>query len=171
MNITAEDVIYFGTCLTFDPSMIELYLALFSGAKLLLVDKKIGENPRHLYNILFKTNSVTFLQMCPSTFFQWSFSEIESIFQNSSLKSLLLGGEDFPQILSKIKRSNTLKLYNIYGITELSCWAFLAEITEAQEINLGCVLDDTVFEIKGDNSQKIMEGEGELFVGIYFIVI
>ncbi|GJQ77457.1 hypothetical protein Trydic_g20854 [Trypoxylus dichotomus] len=50
---------------------------------------------------------------------------------------------------------------------ELSCWSFLAELDEGQEVNLGNVLDDTIFKIKGENSEDISEGEGELFLGSF----
>ncbi|KRT86495.1 AMP-binding protein, partial [Oryctes borbonicus] len=169
LQVTNADTIYFGTTLTFDPSMIELYLALTTGAKLFIVSKVVKKNPALLYKILFYTKAVdiTFLQMCPSTLLLWRINDIENMLQYSSLRVLLVGGEDFPIILQKMRRSKLLKVYNIYGITELSCWSFLAELNEGEEINLGNILDDTVFEIKGENCKSVNEGEGELFVGSF----
>lgn len=102
--------------------------------------------------------------MCPSTILQWPICDIENILRNSNLRILLLGGERFPVVLQTLERSKNLKVYNIYGITELSCWAFLAEVEE-DEISLGDVLDDTIFEIKDANDDNITEGEGELTIG------
>lgn len=168
LHVTYDDVIYYGTPLTFDPSMIELYLAFIAGAKLLIVSESIKSNLHQLYITLFQSKlniNVTFLQMCPSIFLQWSMPEIQFILLQSNLRILLLGGEDFPDILRTLKKSKNLEIYNIYGITELSCWSFLWQVNTKEEINLGNVLDDTVFEIRADNGENILAGEGELFIG------
>lgn len=41
-----------------------------------------------------------------------------------SLKTLILGGEKFPNIqdIEKLIQKE-VKIFNIYGITELSCWS------------------------------------------------
>lgn len=162
-------MIYYGTALTFDPSIVELFLALFSGATLLIVPKKVRFNPRALFAILFpdtETNTykgVTFLQMTPSLFLRWTLKDIEYMFTKTSLKTLALGGEEFPKCLVGIPRKD-LKLFNLYGITEVSCWASIMEIKNEEAIDLGISLDDTVLEVRNNGSQ-IKEGEGELFIG------
>ena len=49
-----------------------------------------------------------------------------------TLRSLVLGGEPFPnqnEIIKKILSLNMAKIYNIYGITELSSWATCRFVT------------------------------------------
>lgn len=168
-KITSQDVIYFGTPLTFDPSVIELFLALTTGAKLLIVPQKIHINPKKLLSILFpqdnKENAVSFLQMPPSVFLRWSSEEIEYIFQKSSLKVLALGGEVFPSNILKIPKGN-VRIFNLYGITEVSCWASVLEFTNCEDnIYLGKCLTDTVFEVRDEKNSVVYQGKGELFIG------
>lgn len=66
--------------------------------------------------------------------------------------------------MKKIKQ-----VFNIYGITEISCWSTIEEITESlQEISLGHVIDnETIIEVRNleDKSVIIHEGIGELYLG------
>ena len=71
---------------------------------------------------LLEDNEVTFSQMTPSLF--------KSLGNNVpySVKNLLLGGEAFPNI--KLPLRNNLKIYNIYGLTEMSVWQSMVEIND-----------------------------------------
>lgn len=67
---------------------------------------------------------------------------------------MALGGEQFPnQILQYHKKLN-LQIFNLYGVSELSCWATLADLTSHsshQDVPLGLPLDDTFLDL--DNSE------------------
>lgn len=123
-------------------------------------------NPKQLLSVLFsQEHSITFLQMSPSVFLRWSFEEIEHIFQKSTLKILALGGEAFPSNILNVSKRKP-RIFNLYGITEVSCWASALEITdETKEIHLGKCLDDTVIEIRDESNARLYCGEGELFIG------
>ncbi len=60
--MTAEDVVLLTSPLTFDPSVVEVFLALSSGACLLIVPSAVKKMPRRLANVLFKRNKTTVLQ-------------------------------------------------------------------------------------------------------------
>lgn len=70
--------------------------------------------------------------MTPSLFSRFGEKIIsEKILSESScVKVLVLGGEAFPVDL--IRRNwnlkNKTRIFNIYGITEVSCWATCAEV-------------------------------------------
>lgn len=166
----SNEIIYYGTPLTFDPSMIELFLALASGSCLLIVPDNIKRVPNLLLKAMFPLknnycNGVTFLQMVPSVFNQWQSDNIRFIFEKSSLKHLVLGGEKFPiDILNYI--SNNVNVYNIYGITEVSCWASIYKVeANMSSVCIGSPLNDTILEIRNDNNVTISNGIGELFIG------
>lgn len=82
--------------------------------------------------------------------FRWSKGQISQILLNSSLRILALGGEKFPnQILQHQKKLN-LQIFNLYGVTELSCWATVADLTSHpshQDVSLGLPLDDTFLNL------------------------
>lgn len=167
-DITPNDVIYFSTPLTFDPSMIEILLACMNGASLLIAPEKP--------DVLFpekNENSVTFWQTTPSRFFQHSNANIKNriLSANSTLKILALGGEPLNGI-KRIKElkdvKNKTKIFTLYGVTEMSCWACVAEldfnkIDYDQEVPLGNCLSETEIILepthKNKNTNKIILGK------------
>lgn len=54
-------------------------------------------------------------------------------------------------------------------MTELSCWATIADVTShsstADEVPLGETLDDTFIEVKNDNEDVILNDVGEICIG------
>lgn len=181
-NITHTDVIYFGTPLSFDPSLVELFLALTTGACLISTSKEIRNNQEKLLQILFQQEntcnsfgkSVTFMQMCPSVFTQFSVEQIDFILFKSGLKILGLGGEKFPVHIIPEQSPKTCKIYNFYGITEVSCWASVERVFYGEEISLGKPLDEILFQIEtfdgtlitvSENLDKEQNYEGILRIG------
>ena len=69
---------------------------------------------------LFKIDIYKF-KLTPSLFTNIS----EYMLDYNQLKVLVLGGESFPFKCNIIKKiiNNGVQVYNIYGITELSCWS------------------------------------------------
>ncbi|KAG6453559.1 hypothetical protein O3G_MSEX008210 [Manduca sexta] len=158
-NITPHDIIYFSTPLTFDPSMIEILLACSNGASLLIAPERA--------DILFpesKENSVTFWQTTPSKFFQQSNADLKNkiLSAHSTLRILALGGEPFNGIkrLKELKDSNNkTRIFTLYGVTEMSCWACVAEldlskVLSDREVPLGNCLSETqlIVEPTKDNN-------------------
>lgn len=154
-KITHNDTIYFGTPLTFDPSIIELGLALHNGACLLISDDKLCPNI---------DLGVTMLQIVPSIFLQWTSAQIKSILQ-SKLRILAFGGEVFPDSVLTYERNESLRLFNLYGVTEMSCWASVAEVDNQDDISIGNPLADTIIEVRDHTGNAILYGEGEIFIG------
>lgn len=131
-----------------------------------------------LAKFIFKI--VTIMQCTPSYFKLWSQSAITDIIfsQNSTLKSLILGGEQFPSI-DEVKlwqnwtSTKRKRIFNIYGITEVSCWATINEIKSNDLIanddktHIGTGLDcETILELRDMESGKSLDcGIGELFIG------
>lgn len=75
-------------------------------------------------------------------------------FYFSFFRILVLGGEKFPtakEVLTWQDWENPSKkrVYNIYGTTEVSCWAMIHEVTKEDllsgEVPLGELLDDTTY--------------------------
>ncbi|ETE59025.1 Acyl-CoA synthetase family member 4, partial [Ophiophagus hannah] len=62
-KITPEDVVFMASPLTFDPSVIDLFISLASGACLLILPTVIKMMPQQLSRALFQQNRVTVLQV------------------------------------------------------------------------------------------------------------
>ncbi|XP_049888105.1 beta-alanine-activating enzyme [Pectinophora gossypiella] len=158
-HITPDDIIYFSTPLTFDPSMVEILLACMNGASLLIAPTKV--------DILFPSNSqhaVTVWQTTPSLFFQLSTIQIRNkvLSAKSPLKILALGGEPLNGVrrLKELKDANNgTKLFALYGVTEMSCWACVAEldldkISQDREVPLGRCLSETKVVVEKEPSSE-----------------
>ncbi|KAJ8962455.1 hypothetical protein NQ317_013440, partial [Molorchus minor] len=167
-KINHDDIIYWGTPLTFDPSLIELLLALQTGATLLIVPYEVSINPSALYKSIFCIKNVTVLQMVPSIFLRWNETQIRDILKNSALRILAFGGENFPKKLLGYEKRDSLRLFNLYGISEVSCWASACEIDNAtgnDDVPIGQSLEETVVEMRDEDGNKIEYGEGEIVIG------
>ncbi|CAH2005093.1 unnamed protein product [Acanthoscelides obtectus] len=164
-SIQSQERIFWGTPLTFDPALIEFLIAFLSGATLVIVPQNIYLNPKALHSALFTIEKITFLQMVPSVFLRWNENQISLILTNDRLKTLVFGGEVFPKSILQYERDENLSIFNIYGITEVSCWATLHKITDEtveSMIPLGTCLDDTDLKVEDENEG----GEsGEILIG------
>ncbi|NWR91018.1 ACSF4 enzyme, partial [Furnarius figulus] len=178
-EITEEDVLFLASPLTFDPSVVELFMALTSGASILVVPNTIKMMPVELSAALFHHHHVTVLQATPTLLRRFGAHIIKStvLSANTSLRVLALGGEAFP-VLSLLKswkhKENKTSIFNLYGITEVSSWAtcyripeevFSADFRTDFPIPLGSPLLGTKVEVRDTNGSAVLEGEGQIFIG------
>ncbi|XP_011637640.1 beta-alanine-activating enzyme [Pogonomyrmex barbatus] len=172
LDITNSDKIAQLTNFTFDPSIIEIFLSLYCAATLFMISKALVNETGRLLEEMFH-GCVTVLQITPSLLFhKWSTQRLKTTIlgKDSKLRILLLGGEPFPsmKLLSEASHpQNMTQLFNIYGITEISCWSSIKEIIKdsVDESCLGEPLSETVFQIKNEDNEVIIKGEGTLYIG------
>ncbi|NXK31855.1 ACSF4 enzyme, partial [Piprites chloris] len=178
-EVTQEDVLFLASPLTFDPSVVELFVALTSGAAILIVPNTIKMMPVELSAALFHHHHVTVLQATPTLLRRFGAHIMKStvLSANTSLRVLALGGEAFP-VLSLLKswkhEENKTSIFNLYGITEVSSWATCYKIPEEVfsanfrmdfPIPLGSPLLGTKVEVRDTNGSAVLEGEGQIFIG------
>ncbi|XP_034171725.1 aminoadipate-semialdehyde dehydrogenase isoform X1 [Osmia lignaria lignaria] len=174
LTITESDKIAQFTNFTFDPSIVEIFLALSNAGTLFMVSKLLKNNPNRLIREAY-SSQITVLQITPSVFLHsWTAECLKTtiLSNDTSLKALVFGGEPFPktELLLETKHPcNTTKIYNIYGITEVSCWASINEIlvtnAEYDTRCLGQVLSQTMFRVKNEMGEVLTEGTGSLYIG------
>ncbi|XP_067272957.1 beta-alanine-activating enzyme [Pseudorasbora parva] len=178
-KMTAEDVVFLSSPLTFDPSVVELFLALSSGACLLIVPSAVKKMPRRLAHVLFKRNATTVLQATPTLVrrFGRRVLQEEVLSANSSLRILAFGGEPCPTLnllKSWRQEGNGTHICNLYGTSEVSCWASLFKVPDEhlclenptdESVPIGEPMLDTIMEVRDETGRPITEGEGQLFIG------
>uniref|UniRef100_A0A1A7X904 Aminoadipate-semialdehyde dehydrogenase n=2 Tax=Iconisemion striatum TaxID=60296 RepID=A0A1A7X904_9TELE len=177
-QINADDVVFLASPLTFDPSVVDIFLALSSGAQLLIVPTVMKKIPNRLARLLFKDHRTTVLQVTPTLLMRFGHRILKQdvLSSGSSVRVLALGGEACPSpaLLSTWRHEdNKTCIFNIYGITEVSCWACCYKIPESlllsinlpSSVPLGAPLMDTVVEVRDDHGCIISEGEGQVFIG------
>ncbi|XP_018525737.1 LOW QUALITY PROTEIN: beta-alanine-activating enzyme [Lates calcarifer] len=181
-QMSADDVVFLASPLTFDPSVVDIFLALSSGAQLLIIPSVIKKVPNRLAQVLFKNHKTTVLQVTPTLLSRFGHRILkqEVLSSVSSLRVLALGGEACPSpalLRSWKHKDNKTHIYNIYGITEVSCWACCYKIPQSllqssnppssmvSSVPLGAPLMDTVVEVRDEHGCVVTEGEGQLFIG------
>ncbi|XP_008405666.1 beta-alanine-activating enzyme isoform X2 [Poecilia reticulata] len=188
-QMSADDVVFLASPLTFDPSVVDIFLALSSGALLLIVPSVMKKMPGRLAQMLFKHHRTTVLQVTPTLLVRFGpgILKRDVLSPGSSLRVLALGGEACPspaQLRSWKHEENKTAVYNIYGVTEVSCWASCYRVPEPQlqcsslpalntaglcssvsSVPLGTPLMDTVVEVRNEDDCVITEGEGQVFIG------
>lgn len=171
-NICEDDVIFQAAPLTFDPSVVEIFLALTTGAQLVLTSGTVKQIPRAATQLLID-NRVTVIQATPSFIRSLGIDRIKNslLAKDSCLRILAFGGEECPSVdcINSWKHpENSTEIYNLYGITEVSCWATCHKIGPAGDggaVPLGAPLDGTVLEVRDDSGEVVEKGDGTLFVG------
>ncbi|XP_004681336.1 PREDICTED: acyl-CoA synthetase family member 4 [Condylura cristata] len=178
-EITQEDVLFLASPLTFDPSVVEMFVALSSGASLLIVPTSVKVLPSKLAAVLFSHHRVTILQATPTLLRRFGSQLIKStvLSTNTSLRVLALGGEAFPSLTvlkSWRAEGNKTQIFNVYGITEVSSWATFYKIPEKilnsplkcdMPVQLGFPLLGTLVEVRDTNGFTIQEGNGQVYLG------
>ncbi|KAF7639510.1 AMP-binding domain-containing protein [Meloidogyne graminicola] len=154
-SLNEKSSILFSTSLGFDPSMVELFISLSIGAQLLIPPINILGGICD--QILKKRKCFDFIQITPAQLNCLSKVCLNLIFgPDSPIKFLLIGGEIFPLnfVRNYLNSSTKTRIFNVYGITEVSCWASCFEFTHENlrqfsndYIPIGQPLFKTIFKI------------------------
>ena len=62
-QLVSDDVVYLASPYTFDPSIVQMFMAFAAGARLVLVPERVKMAPSKLCEILFDEERVTILQV------------------------------------------------------------------------------------------------------------
>jgi acyl-CoA synthetase len=152
--------------LTFDPSIVELFLPMAMGASVVFLPTSVIRAPRRLFTAI-KALKVTALSMTPSLFSRFDTTQVsEIVTHKTSVNMLMLGGEQFPPSLARVVTAGqiSIDIWNVYGTTECSVWAFLYQlqptVNYSKGVPIGEPLRDTSYQICLDD-----ERNEELWIG------
>ncbi len=111
----------------FDLSVLDLYLCLQSGGKLILIDVATGKNPRALSHLI-QEKKITHWYSTPTVLkLMVTFGKLDRC-DHSSLQLVLFAGEVFPP--EPLKKLTLLwpqaRFYNLYGPTETNVCTYFA---------------------------------------------
>nr|XP_018673187.1 beta-alanine-activating enzyme isoform X2 [Ciona intestinalis] len=172
--------------LTFDPCIVEMFIALSSGATLVIPQHVLKQRPSLLCEVFFKLSKVTIIQPTPCLMNRFCLNDLQNFAfaSNSSVRLVALVGEACPScktisswinpiLLAEYSRNKEIikfpRFYNIYGITEVSSWATLHEIPVENIISclndpipLGLPLCSTKLEISNGNQSCVIQSKHSL---------
>ncbi len=150
------------TTLSFDISVLEIFLPLYKGGLVVLAQKHEVINGLALISLMEKYG-VTMLQATPAT---WSLL-LHSRWQgNLSLKALC-GGEPIPGSLIKQLLPLVSQIWNMYGPTETTVWSTCCQISSAEPpILVGTPINNTSVYILSETNEVLENSNtGEVCIG------
>ncbi len=164
-GLTAADILLAVTTISFDIAVLELYLPLIVGAKVVLVSREVASDGRQLLAQLRKSNA-TVMQATPAT---WRLL-LAAGWSDSPRLKILCGGEALPQELANQLLEKSTCVWNLYGPTETTVWSTVykveADRTKDTTSSIGRPIANTQIYLLDSHLQPVPVGvPGELHIG------
>lgn len=161
-GISPTDRIAAITTLSFDISILEIFLPLVSGAEVNIVPNEICKDGSALAKLM-EQRQISMLQATPAT---WRLL-LEADWQgNRNLKGLV-GGEALPLDLAQTLTAKLKELWNMYGPTETTVWSTCWRVeNEPTSISIGKPIANTTTYILDSDLRLVPQGTiGKLYIG------
>lgn len=161
LELTEQDTLLSVTTLSFDIAVLEIFLPITLGARVVTVSREEAMDGTALIAKL--TNGVTVMQATPAT---WQLL-LEAGWQGSKDLKILCGGEALPRKLAKQLQQRCAILWNVYGPTETTIWSATYKVaSEDGQVLIGRPIANTQFYILDSQLQPVPVGvPGELYIG------
>ncbi|NEO98310.1 MAG: amino acid adenylation domain-containing protein [Symploca sp. SIO2E9] len=168
-GLTSQDVLLAVTTISFDIAVLELYLPITVGAKVLLARREVALDATKLIQVL-EQSGTTIMQATPAT---WRML-LTAGWQGSSTLKILCGGEALSLNLANQLLDRSTSVWNMYGPTETTIWSAVYRVEPGNTlIPIGQPIANTQIYIvdpglyqKYDSLQLVPVGQpGELLIG------
>ncbi|MBF0233315.1 MAG: amino acid adenylation domain-containing protein, partial [Desulfamplus sp.] len=163
-GITSDDRLLAVTTISFDIAVLELYMPLTVGARVVVATEEMTRDGEMLMEIL-SSQSITMMQATPAT---WRLM-LSSGWQGTKNLKILCGGEALPGTLAAQLLPRCESLWNLYGPTETTVWSTLHKVTDtsgAKAQPIGRPIDNTSLYILDKAMNPVPAGvAGELYIG------
>ncbi|MEI6050238.1 MAG: amino acid adenylation domain-containing protein, partial [Bacteroidota bacterium] len=161
-GFSKEDSLLAVTTLSFDISVLEVFMPLSFGGKLVVADTDDifdGDKLSALLNL----HGITVMQATPAT---WNIL-LGSRWRGKNDLKALCGGEAIPPGLVKDLLLKVESLWNMYGPTETTVWSTCQHLTDSSTpILVGTPIDNTTIHIVDRNNRELPVGVvGEVCIG------
>ncbi|NBD32275.1 MAG: amino acid adenylation domain-containing protein [Cyanobacteria bacterium] len=160
-GLSDRDVLLSVTTISFDISVLEIFLPLIVGARLVIVTREVAADGIKLQQAL-ESYEATVMQATPVT---WQL--LVAVGGAKRPLKMLSGGEALSKQLAEKLLETASSLWNVYGPTETTIWSSVHRV-EAEEnpISIGKPLANTQFYILDSELQPVPIGvPGELYIG------
>ncbi|MBX8605651.1 amino acid adenylation domain-containing protein [Pseudomonas cichorii] len=159
-GISAQDRLLAVTSISFDISVLELFLPLINGASLVLAESEAATDGQALIKLALHQNA-TFIQATPSTY--WLM--LEAGWPSTLKLKVLCGGEALAPTLAHKLLQRSDSVWNMYGPTETTIWSAISRVTNNAS-TLGQPIANTVLRVLDENARLCATGSpGELHIG------
>jgi amino acid adenylation domain-containing protein len=159
-GFTAEDIILSVTTVSFDISVLEIFLPLATGGKVVIASSESLLEALPVVERLAR-GDITVMQATPTL---WQMLLEAGLEARPDLK-VLVGGEPLPRDLADRLRAGGAEVWNMYGPTETTIWSSCGIVDDAP-ITIGDPIANTAMHVLDQNGQLSPPGTvGELCIG------
>jgi len=161
-GLSADDVLVAVTTLSFDISVLELFLPLTVGAQVVVASADEAADGDDLLELVERTGA-TVMQATPAT---WRML-LDAGWQGDAKLKALCGGEALPVDLARTLAGCCGELWNMYGPTETTVWSTCARIgADVGSIRIGTPIANTEVYVLDRHGNPTTPGvPGELYIG------
>ena len=161
-GFSRDDVLLSVTTISFDISVLELFLPLSTGSRVVVANRDDAIDPVRLTELLSRFD-VSVMQATPST---WHLL-LEAGWEGKGDLRSLCGGEALSLGLATQLLSRCGSVWNMYGPTETTIWSTVKQIeTTDQKVSIGKPIENTQVYILDSHLQPVPVGvPGELYIG------
>ncbi|MCP5532319.1 MAG: amino acid adenylation domain-containing protein [Akkermansiaceae bacterium] len=161
-GLAPDDRLLSVTTLSFDISMLEIFLPLTTGAKTVIATRDTTLDGNRLADEI-ATRDITVLQATPST---WRLL-LEAGWKGKQNLKILVGGEAVPRDLVNQLAPLCAEIWNVYGPTETTIWSTAGKLEAGDgPVLIGKPIDNTRIQIVNAAMQPQPLGvAGELLIG------
>ncbi len=161
-GIVATDSLLSVTTLSFDIAVLEIFLPITVGARVVLLSREDVLDGRKLAQTI-EAAGITIMQATPST---WRLL-LEAEWAGNRHLKILTGGEAISRDLASQLLTKSASVWNMYGPTETTIWSTVEQLTDAQpQITIGRPIANTEIYILDAQLQPVPIGiTGNLYIG------
>ena len=160
-GMNERDTLLAVTTISFDIHVLELFVPLATGARVVVAGTDIAADGARL-RALLDGGDITAMQATPAT---WRMV-IDAGWTGCAGLKVLCGGEALSPDLAALLRPRCAELWNLYGPTEATVWATIARIDDPADISIGRPFDNMRAYILDAHEQPLPAGvPGELCLG------
>ena len=161
-GLTRDDILLSVTTLSFDIAVLEIFLPMSVGARVILVSRETAADGEQLLARLSDCRA-TVMQATPAT---WRLL-LEAGWQGDKRLKVFCGGEALPRELARQLLERCSSLWNMYGPTETTIWSAIYQVQSGEgPVPVGRPIANTRFYILGSHLHPVPIGvPGELHIG------
>jgi amino acid adenylation domain-containing protein/thioester reductase-like protein len=170
-GLTAADTLLAVTTISFDLSVVDLFLPLSVGAKIALVSREVAADPVLLAQMITESGA-TLMQATPAT---WRLL-LANNWQGNSDLNIICGGEAMTRSLADLLLERCKSLWNMYGPTETTVYSAVYRVEPGSSTipigdpiaNTQIYLIDTQCQHQDHVLKQVAAGQpGEIYIGGY----
>ena len=160
-GMTEDDALLAVTTISFDIAVLELYLPLTLGARVVIAGEDDTADGRRLASLL-DSAGITLMQATPAT---WKMLLASEWAGKPDLR-VICGGEALSPSLAGSLLERCAAVWNMYGPTETTVWSTLDRVRAGEPVTIGRPIANTRVYVLDSEGRRVPIGvAGELWLG------